>query len=656
MNRDDWIVYLRKQKLRDLKDLAKKLGIYIKSNTKKNDCIEMILDAAPETITNASGQVLTVVDNSSCLNNDFSINAQINQLDGRNEMDYMKANEAYGKICYKINNSQNLVCSICNQMFFNSCIICDVCYRQFHNLCVGYDEKIEINKNQLMVFIEEISKRERKNIDINSLKFVCPFCRFIALDPYNNTINPLFFTTFYSYTAIHNIHPKHGNINFSNSSHIPQFTSKFSLSPKMVFGEKCSDEISSKDGLIIYCLRLDKMDLNHEFPRLLSVKVNHKVVQNIESPSYDHIRRDCPIDLRNFIISNNLISKTSINITFNTLNALFQEDSVTKQCLLIPTAPFIIGLFHTRSINSEEIINSLISRRSISFEISKNHFRNIIENKFNLNDIEQTAIDDSQDDIVCLNKDQSLNVLCPLTMDKIELPARGYFCKHINCFDLRAFIEINSTIKAFNTRWKCPYCYYVIRPSMLIIDNFVKSLISDQGIQKDNKILINSSVLDKTNSLEQEPIEVNDVQKSTHKQEDVDFKEISSSGIQNYNNIKIENEFKFEQLNSGQLHNNKIEVIDISDDDEEANSLCSNSISKSQVVQEHINMNSEVVEDPYSEYILKTLSVQSSSEIEEVFTESSKKRRVFFGPPSRKSSNENTTSSSCEKVSLSLKL
>ncbi|KAH7648835.1 hypothetical protein FG379_002305 [Cryptosporidium bovis] len=657
MNRDDWSEYLRKQKLRDLKVLAKKLGIYIKSNTKKSDCIEIILDTAPDTIINLPSIDVNSGDYPLYLNDNFPNNVQINQFKGSNKIDYSSTNEVRGNICFKTNNDKNLVCSMCNQIFFNGSIKCDACYRQFHNLCVGYDEKMEINKNQLMVFIEEMARRE-KNIDINSLKFICPFCRFIALDPYNSDIKPLFFTTVYSYTAIHNIHPKHGNLNFSNSSHLPQFTSKFVFSPKTVFGDGFSSEILNRDGLIIYCLRLDRIDLNHEFPRLLSVRANNKVVQNIESPSYDHIRRDCPIDLKGFIVSNNLISKTNLNITFNTLNAFFREDSVGKQCLSIPTAPFIIGVFHTKSLTSEEIINSLILERSLSFNISKAHFRNIIENEFYSNNFEQQIDEDSPDDIVCLNKDQSLNVLCPLTMDIIELPARGYFCKHINCFDLKAFIQINSTIKAFNTRWKCPYCYQIIRPSMLIIDNFVKSLISNKGIQKDNKIVINSSIFSEIQSSDGESANVNTGLQSIYKQ-DMCLKEISSAAIWDSNDVRPENISEFIQSNSGSLQNDQVEIINISDDDEEVNPIYSNSIDncREQVVRENVNiMSNEMIEDPYSEYILKTLSIQGSSEIEEVFPESSKKRRVFFEPSSHESSDKKITSSNYDKVSLSLRL
>lgn len=496
MNRNGWSEYLKKQRLQDLKSLAKQLGIYIKSNTKKSDCIDIILSNSPDTLLSSNNFSYGFKDRFP-INKDV-IQSEVHIPSTTNKFPNLDVVEINGNFHSFSGNDKYLGCPVCQKNLSDNNVNCDACHRRFHSRCVGFDtEKSEFNNNHMMVFVQNISKKENKHIKINSINFICPFCRFLVIDPYNKILKPLFFTTFYSYTAIHNIHPKYGNISFDNSSHLPYFTSKYTFSPVLLLNNNFESNGSEDDNIMIYCLRLDKMDLSHEFPRILSIKANNRIIQNIESPSYDHIRRDCPLYLKDHLATNQLITKPNVNITFSTLNALLKE-SEKESLLPIPTAPFIIGLFLTKPISCNNILDMILSESKISIEASMTHFKSILENKIQSSLVNNQLHDDSSDEIICLNKDQYLNTLCPLTMDTIELPGRGSFCNHINCFDIRAFIQINSTIKAFNTRWKCPLCYQVIRPSMIIFDSFVNMIVNDSSIPRENtKILINSEFFDK---------------------------------------------------------------------------------------------------------------------------------------------------------------
>jgi zinc finger MIZ domain-containing protein len=55
-----------------------------------------------------------------------------------------------------------------------------------------------------------------------------------------------------------------------------------------------------------------------------------------------------------------------------------------------------------------------------------------------------------------LDQQQSLKVFlkCPITCKRITLPARGHDCKHIQCFDLEAYLQINCE----RGNWRCPVC------------------------------------------------------------------------------------------------------------------------------------------------------------------------------------------------------
>jgi len=47
-------------------------------------------------------------------------------------------------------------------------------------------------------------------------------------------------------------------------------------------------------------------------------------------------------------------------------------------------------------------------------------------------------------------------LICALTTEKLRYPARGIFCKHFQCFDLRNYIMMTSA--SSNPRWVCPIC------------------------------------------------------------------------------------------------------------------------------------------------------------------------------------------------------
>jgi zinc finger MIZ domain-containing protein len=54
--------------------------------------------------------------------------------------------------------------------------------------------------------------------------------------------------------------------------------------------------------------------------------------------------------------------------------------------------------------------------------------------------VEQTAI--------------KVSLKCPITFKRIALPARGHECKHIQCFDLESYLQMNCD----RGSWKCPVC------------------------------------------------------------------------------------------------------------------------------------------------------------------------------------------------------
>lgn len=45
---------------------------------------------------------------------------------------------------------------------------------------------------------------------------------------------------------------------------------------------------------------------------------------------------------------------------------------------------------------------------------------------------------------------------CPLSTLRIDIPVRGIFCTHFQCFDLKNYLTLIS--ESVNPRWNCPLC------------------------------------------------------------------------------------------------------------------------------------------------------------------------------------------------------
>ena len=53
----------------------------------------------------------------------------------------------------------------------------------------------------------------------------------------------------------------------------------------------------------------------------------------------------------------------------------------------------------------------------------------------------------------CGNKSLTFSLLCPISMTVMQTPVRARHCKHMQCFDLRSFLDANKTVTG--GRWRC---------------------------------------------------------------------------------------------------------------------------------------------------------------------------------------------------------
>merc|ERR1711972_16145 len=72
------------------------------------------------------------------------------------------------------------------------------------------------------------------------------------------------------------------------------------------------------------------------------------------------------------------------------------------------------------------------------------------------------------------------SLVCPLTQERMRIPARGIKCKHISCFDLEAYVSMCART-AFQRRWFCPVCHRSLPAPELAVCDFTK-VVLDQTL------------------------------------------------------------------------------------------------------------------------------------------------------------------------------
>jgi hypothetical protein len=106
---------------------------------------------------------------------------------------------------------------------------------------------------------------------------------------------------------------------------------------------------------------------------------------------------------------------------------------------------FVLQLVHRPSVRS--VLQGLLRKRLLTADHCiakiKRNFSNTGSGPNMERDrdaVEQTAL--------------KVSLKCPITYKRITLPARGHDCKHIQCFDLESYLQMNCE----RGSWRCPVC------------------------------------------------------------------------------------------------------------------------------------------------------------------------------------------------------
>ncbi|XP_035210734.1 zinc finger MIZ domain-containing protein 2-like isoform X2 [Stegodyphus dumicola] len=127
---------------------------------------------------------------------------------------------------------------------------------------------------------------------------------------------------------------------------------------------------------------------------------------------------------------------------------------------------FLLQLVHRPTVRS--VLQGLLRKRLLPADHCvakiKRNFSSAAasNNALNMEDgVEQTAI--------------KVSLKCPITFKRITLPARGQECKHIQCFDLESYLQLNCERGA----WRCPVCNKPALLEGLEVDQYIWGILTN---------------------------------------------------------------------------------------------------------------------------------------------------------------------------------
>lgn len=126
---------------------------------------------------------------------------------------------------------------------------------------------------------------------------------------------------------------------------------------------------------------------------------------------------------------------------------------------------FVLQLVHRPSVRS--VLQGLMKKRLLPAEhcvtkIKRNFSAGSVAGTAGLNGedgVEQTAI--------------RVSLKCPITFRRIQLPARGHDCRHIQCFDLESYLQLNCE----RGTWRCPVCNKTALLEGLEVDQYMLAIL-----------------------------------------------------------------------------------------------------------------------------------------------------------------------------------
>jgi len=262
--------------------------------------------------------------------------------------------------------------------------------------------------------------------------FVCPACRIRAMDPLNVVAKGskgILILKLVQKPVVSEDAKLEANFKFKlDVSQIKEW-------------RKLGDNVEAR------MVRLDNYDAFQDWPNSLTFKVNGREAFVIKEGQAGHKRRDLPRR-----IAANL--KPGVNV----VEVAMKDENVQR---------YAIALVRTTPLPPREMCKHVRCR---AVEECKQRVKDLLFS---------SILEGCVEEFSCAGSDRS-RLICPITLTKIRTPARGKKCKHLQCFDLEAYLMANQKMAVMNKRWLCPVCDMSTKPpGDLFIDTFLVQVLAE---------------------------------------------------------------------------------------------------------------------------------------------------------------------------------
>ncbi|KAI4135626.1 MAG: hypothetical protein LQ347_000522 [Umbilicaria vellea] len=109
----------------------------------------------------------------------------------------------------------------------------------------------------------------------------------------------------------------------------------------------------------------------------------------------------------------------------------------------------------------------------------------------------QRSMTCSDPDVQIVNDSVTIDLIDPYTARIFDVPARGRFCRHHQCFDFDTFLQTRKGKHpgwpGLPDEWKCPICHADARPQHLVVDGFfidVREELKRRGRLEDARAIV----------------------------------------------------------------------------------------------------------------------------------------------------------------------
>nr|KAF6419748.1 zinc finger MIZ-type containing 2 [Rousettus aegyptiacus] len=126
---------------------------------------------------------------------------------------------------------------------------------------------------------------------------------------------------------------------------------------------------------------------------------------------------------------------------------------------------FVLQLVHRPAVRS--VLQGLLKKRLLPAE----HCITKIKRNFSSGTIPGTPGPNGEDGVEQTAIKVALK--CPITFRRIQLPARGHDCRHIQCFDLESYLQLNCE----RGTWRCPVCNKTALLEGLEVDQYMLGIL-----------------------------------------------------------------------------------------------------------------------------------------------------------------------------------